>query len=284
MWVGSASVVDMDPIVGTEAIANGSLTRGQLRWRYTALYPDVYVPTDARISLSTRATGAWLWTGRTGIIAGTTAAGLWGVEPPDASAPIELIAKQRRTPRGVELRQQRISDDEVRRMGELPVTSPARTALDLGRFLPREDALIRLDRLAATTGVARQQVARLVDRYRGTRGIERAREVAGLMDAGAWSPRESLLRLRLIDAGLPHPETSVSVGDQYARAVVALGWPGPKVGIDFVDLCPDRTARRQQVWHRNVIKTNGWITIEVDDDYELPQTLYLVRKALRLRR
>lgn len=274
----------MDPIVGTEAIASGALTRAQLRWRYTALYPDVYVPNNARICLFTRAKGAWLWTGRTGIVAGSTAAGLWCIGSADDSGPVELIATRRRTPRGVVIRQQRLGEDEVRRMGELPITSPSRTALDLGRLLPREDAVVRLDRLAAATGVTYEQVAVLVDRYRGTRGIEQAREVVDLMDSGAWSPRESLLRLMLIDAGMPRPQTSISVGDDYVGTVLALGWPGPRVGVDFVDLRTDRCAIRQQISHRDVLQMNGWIAIEVDDDYRMPSTVYRVREALRLRR
>jgi hypothetical protein len=274
----------MDPIIGTEAIASGTLTRGQLRWRYTPLYPDVYVPKNARICHFTRARGAWLWTGRTGIVAGRSAAGLWCVKSLDDAAPVELIATHRRAPRGVVVREQRIRDDEVRHMGELPITSPARTALDLGRQLPRDDAVICLDRLAAATGLTYRHVAELFDRYRGTRGIEQAREAVHLMDGGAFSPRETLLRLMLIDAGLPRPQTSITVGDDYASTHLALGWPGPKVGVDFVDLLTDPLAVRQQIRHSNILKQNGWIAIEVDNRYWESATLYQVRAALQLRR
>lgn len=274
----------MRPIIGTEAIAAGTLTRGQLRWRYTAIYPDVYVPNNTEPDPFVRAMAAWLWTGRTGIIAASTAAQLYNTRRDDNAAPVEVIATHRRTPQGVVVREQRIDDDEIRRKGELPITSPARTALDLGRLLSREDAVVRLDRLAAATGVARQQVAPLLDRYRGTRGIEQAREMVNLMDAGSRSPRVSLLRLRLMDAGLPRPETSISVGDDYDSTVVALGWPGPRVGVDFLNPSPDRTAVRQQILHRDILHTNGWIGVEVDDAYSLPMTLYRIRKAFRHRR
>ena len=68
----------MEVILGSEAIAAGRLTRGALRWNYTAILPGVYIPADARRDIATRAKAAWLWTGREGIIAGRTAAALWG--------------------------------------------------------------------------------------------------------------------------------------------------------------------------------------------------------------
>lgn len=150
--MGQASVVGMWPIIGSEALRTGELTRGQLRWRYTAMYPGVYVPADTRVDLHVRALGAWLWSGRTGIVAGLSAAGLHNGSLRDESAPVELIAEHRRTPPGLIVRQERIAADEVCFMGQLPFTSPARTALDLARRLPRDEAVILLDQLAAETG------------------------------------------------------------------------------------------------------------------------------------
>jgi len=60
----------MWPVVGTEAVATGALTRGSLRWNYTAVYPNVYLPNNARRDLYINTVSAWLWTGRKGIVAG----------------------------------------------------------------------------------------------------------------------------------------------------------------------------------------------------------------------
>ena len=49
--------------VGVEAINDVRLTRGQLRWNYTALHPGVYIPNDAEQTLSLNTVAAWLWTG-----------------------------------------------------------------------------------------------------------------------------------------------------------------------------------------------------------------------------
>jgi hypothetical protein len=132
MSVDGVSIIGMWPIIGSEAISSGLLTRGELRWRYTALFPDVYVPNGTRPDRFVMAAGAWLWTGRTGTIAGTTAASLHSLGIVD-SGPTQLIAERRRTPPGVLIRQERIDEDEVHHMGELPLTSPARTAFDVAR-------------------------------------------------------------------------------------------------------------------------------------------------------
>ena len=65
-------------VIGGEVLALGTLTRGQLRWNYRALFPGVYAPKAATPSLQTRTVGAWLWSGRNGVIAGRAAAALHG--------------------------------------------------------------------------------------------------------------------------------------------------------------------------------------------------------------
>ena len=60
----------------------------------------------------------------------------------------------------------------------------------------------------------------LAKRYQGARGLRRLRVALPLVDAGAQSPKESWLRLLLVDAGLPAPTTQIPVLDGYR--VVAL--------------------------------------------------------------
>jgi hypothetical protein len=47
------------PILGSEAMASGSLTRGQLRWNYRSIFRDVYIPTAMPRSLEVMTIGAW---------------------------------------------------------------------------------------------------------------------------------------------------------------------------------------------------------------------------------
>jgi hypothetical protein len=132
--------------VGTEMLARGGLTRGQLRWNYRTIFPDVYAPKATPPSLWRNTVGAWLWSGRNGVIAGRAAAALHGDPWVDATTPIEMIWRCARPPLGIVVRNERIEADEIIDLGNVSVTSPARTALDLGRHLPRDVAVTHLDR------------------------------------------------------------------------------------------------------------------------------------------
>ena len=68
---GLAPSNGMEPFLGTEALARGDLTRGRLRWNYRAIHPDVYIAKDQARTVQVNTYAAWLWTGRTGIIAGS---------------------------------------------------------------------------------------------------------------------------------------------------------------------------------------------------------------------
>ena len=100
-------------IVGSEAVASGVVTRGKLRWNYRAIFPDVYVPCTAQLTLRDRTIAAWLWSGRRAVIAGRAAAALHGARWVDELAPIELIWTNNHPPLGVITRNERLADDET---------------------------------------------------------------------------------------------------------------------------------------------------------------------------
>jgi hypothetical protein len=278
----------MEPFIGTEAIAAGALTRGQLRWNYTAIHPNVYVAKDARRFLHTYATAAWLWTGRTGIVAGRAAAGLYGVrgiEPAVPSeVPIEMIGTHRRTRPGVIIRDERIDDSEIRTVAGLPVTSPARTALDLARRLPRNRAVEHLDALARITGVTVDEVLGLADKYAGARGVRQSRDSVELMDGGAQSPRETWLRLLIIDAGMPRPQTDIVLADDDWETCVPIGWTSAKVAV-VLDDDPDISEYGLVVnaAHDELLQRLGWFRVRVAPRHTTSSIKYRLRQALRRR-
>ncbi|MGB3355114.1 MAG: hypothetical protein WBB00_20390 [Mycobacterium sp.] len=278
-----------EPFIGSEALAARSLTRGALRWNYTALYPDVYIHKDARIDIHDRARAAWLWTGRKGVIAGTTAAALYGVGSIDTNATIELIAPPRRARPGVVVRTERIGSDEVE-AGPLPCTTPARTALDLARRLPRDEAVVLLDQLSECTDVSAADVAPLEARYRSARGTGSAWEAIRLMDGGSRSPEETRLRLMLIDGGLPRPRTSIFVeddsynfatmDDQPWGVAIGMGWVDAKVGVEWA---AHRRALRADIDFKKLLQQKGWLLIEVTHLDTRGSTIRRCKDALRQR-
>src|SRR3954467_13520497 len=133
------------PIIGTEALASGELTRGQLRWNYRPILPDVYVAKDQPLTLPIRTAAAWLWSGRRGVIAGRAAAAQHGARWVSERTPVELVYPCCRPPAGIVARNERIDADEIVVVDGMLVTGKVRTALDLGRHLARDAAVVHLD-------------------------------------------------------------------------------------------------------------------------------------------
>lgn len=71
---------------------------------------------------------------------------MYGAQWVDDDVPIEMLWNCTRPPPGVVVRNERVDDDELTWACKLPVTSVARTAFDLGRYLPRGQAIARLMR------------------------------------------------------------------------------------------------------------------------------------------
>lgn len=106
------------------------------------------------------------------------------------------------------------------------MTTPARTAFDLARHLPRDEAIARLDALMYATPFSAEDVLMLAKRYRGARGLRRLRTALPLVDGGAGSPRETRLRLLYIDNGFPRPTTQIPVVEERGRLVRMLDMGG----------------------------------------------------------
>lgn len=93
----------------------------------------------------------------------------------------------------------------------LAVTSPLRTAWDLGRVRYREAAIAGLDAMLRLDLFTQEELVAGVRRFRRMRWVTRLRELAPLADGRAASPGESVLRLRWLDCGLPRPDLQVQV-------------------------------------------------------------------------
>lgn len=196
------------PFRGGAAIARGELTRNDLRRRYQRVFRDVYLANEVPLTAAGKARAAWLATGPGVTLAGTSAAAL-GTKWLDAADPAEIIRASRRPLPGIVVHSDRLDDDEVRLIAGIRVTCSARTALDIGRTRTPEEAIPVLDALLNATGIKPDEVRRLADRRDGVRGVRQLGAMLPLVDGGAESPQESRLRLLVVAAGIPPPQTQV---------------------------------------------------------------------------
>jgi AbiEi antitoxin C-terminal domain len=255
-----------DPFIGSESVTSGRLSPYALRSRYAAMHPDVYLAIDSEVTAITRAQAAWLWSRRQGVVAGQSAAALHGAKWVDARRPAEMLWHNRRPPTGIHVWSDAFDTDEVEVIGGMGVTTPARTALDLACRYPLGEAVAAIDALARATHLKIADVELMAARYRGRRGIRKARMVLDLADPGAESPKETWLRLLVIRNGFPRPQTQIPVYDEYGAlvAVLDMGWEDIKLALDYEgDHHRNPVRFNKDIRRHDDITELGWMDIRV---------------------
>jgi hypothetical protein len=271
---------------GSEALRDAALTEHQLRRWYRPIFRDVYVPRYYEPTLADRTVGAWLWSRRRSVLAGAAAAALHGAAWVDVDIPIELIGKNVRPQRGLVVRDETLDPHEVTQLRGLPVTTVCRTAFDVGRHLPRRQAVARLDALMRAAPFSTEEVNVLAAQHKGMRGVRKSTAALALVDGGAMSPKETWLRLLLVDAGLPHPTTQLPLlRGRDLVAVFDLGWEEYKVAAEY-DGDYHRSDRRRFVKDIDKLGTaedEGWIVIRVVSEHRPRDIVSRVYRGLTRR-
>ncbi|SPM43115.1 hypothetical protein MNAB215_5337, partial [Mycobacterium numidiamassiliense] len=273
-----------DPFLGSEALAAGTLTPYQLRSRYVALHKDVYLSRDVELTAHLRAKALWLRSRRRGILAGYSASALHGAKWINATLPAAMIDTNARREPCVQIWEDRIQSDEICVVDGMRVTTPKRTALDLASRFPLDPAVAAIDALVQATHLKMADAEQLVERYRGRRGIKAARTALNLVDGGAQSPKETWLRLLLIRAGFPRPQTQIAVRNEWgwSEAYLDMGWEDIKVAVEY-DGEHHATSRyhyRKDIRrHEKVTHRYGWIVVRVVAEDHPGDIIYRVREA-----
>lgn len=237
------------------------LSRQDVRLRYRRIYRNVYLHNDVELTAAIRARAAWLSTGAT--VAGLSAAAVFGTKWLDRDAPAEIVRKNRHSQPGMISHGYRVRDDEVCLAASLPVTTPARTAFDIGRRHPRPQAVPILDALFAATGVTGAEVLAVADRWPGARGVRLLRSTLEAVDGASESPQESRLRLILTCAGLPRPECQIAFPELRIR--VDMGWRRWKVAVEYdgVQHWSDGKQRAWDIERIALLEAAGWAVVRV---------------------
>ncbi|VEG51734.1 cullin, a subunit of E3 ubiquitin ligase [Mycolicibacterium aurum] len=273
--------------LGSAAVACGVLTRHELRTFHRKVLPDVYVANGRQLTLRDRATAAWLWSGRNGVVSGVAASALHGARWVDDDVVVELNWPNHRSPVGVRTRNDTLHGDEVMVVRGLPVTTPERTAFDLARRGAIGDAVARLDALVRATQVKADDVLELARRHPHVRGLRRVSHVLDLVDAGAQSPRETWLRMMLVADGYPRPQTQIPVygADGYPRYYLDMGWEHISVAVEYdgEHHRENSVQYRGDILRMEYIASAGWLVVRVVKGQDRRQILTRVERAVAAR-
>ncbi len=200
-----------------------------------------YVAAQVVDSVELRAAALRLVVPETAVVTDRTAAWLHGVdvlprsavhEPPPLCVFGRTGSRLRRP--GIASGIRELAEDDITSVRGVRVTTPLRTALDLGRSLWRFDALAALDGFLRI-GVPHDLILLSVERFRGERGVVQLRWLAPLADGRSESPGESALRLHWYDAGLPRPELQwwVCDDDGVARYRLDIALPDIRFAAEY---------------------------------------------------
>lgn len=182
-----------------------------------------------------------------------------------------------------------LTPDDIMVCDGLRVTTPLRTALDLGCHLRRREAYAALCGFAHDHQITAQVLAPRLARFAGRRGVIQLRELAPLVDPRIESPREAWVLLAIHDAGLPHPTPQFWIeinGVPTYRLDFAYVAARICVEYDGVDAhLRTKEQRENDETRRRWLRDHGWTVIVVRlGDFtgdQLDRWLAELREALR---
>lgn len=279
--------MDDQPFLGRQAIRSGLVTDHQLRTRHRAVFRNVYLANEVPLTAQRRARAAWLSAGPNVVLAGLSAAAIHGTKWLDGNRPAEIIRVDRHHSPGLLAHSYAVAADDVCTRQGMRVTTAARTAFDIGRRLPLRDAVPVLDALMNATRLKAADVLSIADANPGVRGVRRLRAVLTLTDGGAESPRESRLRMLLVGAGLPTPETQIEFFDDRGDVVIRvdMGWRTWRVAVEY-DGVQHWTDARQRSWDIDriaMLESLGWAVVRVSADMLRRPEVIIARVTGKLR-
>ncbi|MDQ0692039.1 endonuclease domain-containing protein [Arthrobacter sp. W4I7] len=189
-------------------------------------------------------------------------------------------------------------DDEIVSHHGLLVTSRTRTWLDCSRKMSIEELTVVADHLLriprpefegrSEPYASRENLAEMLDRHKGTPGIQKARLALDLARVGSDSAPETRLRLALEDAGLPEP--LLNVPTELRPGVVRqpdLSYPEQKVAVEYDGAGHSETEQVvRDIAREEDFGRAGWVLVRISKRHmqnNAGLAVAKVRRALLLR-
>lgn len=202
--------------------------------RLHIVHPGVYAVGGENLGREGRLVAATLWAGRGAVASHRSAAAVWGILPPGDR--IHVTTPERRDPRpGLTLHQRRLPSDEVTIEDGIPVTTVARTLLDIAATEGRrafDRALRQADYLQLADATP---LLDLIARYPGGRGTAVVR--AALEARRSSGHTESELENRFVEfiaaRGIELPRLNASLEVQGRWVRVDCLWEAERVIVEL---------------------------------------------------
>lgn len=223
-----------------------------------------------------------------------TAAVIWGLPLPDGmrAGPIHVATPppgRERRGRGVVGHRMSLPPDTTTERYGLPVTTPARTWCDLGRYLDVRGLVAAGDRLLwfqdplSTDADLRAAIGRV------RAGAPALRVALPLLSDRSQSQRESQLRMLIVASGFgfptPSPNYDVILAANGRRVRLDIAFPEQRLGLEYEGdhHRTDRSQWRSDIRRIDDLEASGWRLMRITDDDLRDEQALLIRVADRLR-
>jgi Protein of unknown function (DUF559) len=281
------------PFRGSQAVARGTVTSRQLCGpRFRRLFRDVYILASVEVDHLTLCQAAALLLPPGAALSHDSAALFHNVPPfLPGRQPVHIsVPPQYRPTRSdtLVLHRVRLEPGGIMCRGGQAVTSPARTAFDLGSGADIVTSVVALDALLYQRIVKPTGLAAIAHHRAGRPGARRFRRAAALARPDVESPMETRVRLLLLAAGLPEPAIQYEVYDSSGLFVARLdlAYHHLRIGMEYDgDHHRQRDTFRRDAVRLNRLRLLGWTVLRftADDVHRHPDRLIAqVREAIMI--
>ena len=250
-------------------LGRGAIARRVEKKQLQLVHRGVYAVGHRRLSQMAWWMAAVLACGPDAVLSHRSAAVLWGILE-SARAWVDITVPRRLGGRaGIRAHQASLAPDESTIQAGIPVTTVARTLLDLAAVLQLHELNRALERAEALRLSDRTPLVALMERHPGRRGIAnlKAATKEGIRPAVTKSELERRFLSFVDKAGLPRPETNVWLNIAGEWIEVDCLWRAQRVIVELdsrayhqTTAAFERDRRRDRRLH-----AAGWWPIRITD-------------------
>jgi hypothetical protein len=199
---------------------------------------------------------------------------LWGFLEAEDHLPDVTVVGNRRIP-GVRIHRTRcLPPQDVTRHRGIPVTTPARTLIDLAAVLSETGLRHAVRRAQGRRRLNPPQLLKTMDRLGPRRGTATLRHVIATGPAPTRSEVEDVLLDLFLAAGIEHPDVNKPLCINGHRIVPDFRWPGQRLIVEAGIAWHDRTLDADR---RALLEAAGERVIEVAWEQAIRDPAALIR-------
>ncbi len=235
--------------------------------RLHRVHRGVYAVGHATLAREARWLAAVKACGTHAVLSHRSAAELWGLlERTDRLPAVTVPERERREHAGIEVHQSaRLERRDLTRRAQIPVTTPARTVLDLAAICGRRELRAAVRRGQASHLISLRRLVEVIDRLAPCRGVRKLRALLADGHVPTASELENIVFDLIADGGLVAPDVNkpIRVAGRWIKP--DFRWPHERLIIeaDGAAWHDQKLAREDDVERQALLEADGETVLRV---------------------